>query len=287
LIRAYDQLHKQQINTGNQLRQVLTEYYLGAVHAFTSVSGPVTLAFLSAYPTPEAAQAASYEDLTAFLRRHGYTCMKHFDKLYQRLQAPQPRARVITGHVAHMLALVEVLKIFHHQLGQITRHLQQTFATHPEADWWRAFPGAGPLTAPRLLAFIGDNPAAFPSYQSLQSTAGTVPVTRQSGKKRVVRFRWACSHPLRKAAMDLARNSVRESGWARSYFYNQRALGHSTSRAHRALANRWLRIIWTVRQRGEVYDETLHIANRSHQGRRPDTQTAQPSPPNTALIAAR
>jgi transposase len=267
LLRAYDQLHKQQVKTGNQLRQVLIEYYLGAVRAFSSISGPVTLAFLSAYPNPETAQAASYEELAAFLRRHGYTCTQHFDKLYQRLQTSEPQARVEVGHIAHMLALVEVLKTLHHQLGQVTRQLQRTFAAHPEADWWRAFPGAGPLTAPRLLAQIGDNPAAFPSFQTLQATAGTVPITRQSGQKRVVKFRWACSHPLRKAAMDLARNSVRESGWARSYFNRQRALGHNTSRAYRALANRWLRIIWTVRQRGEIYDETRHIANRSRQGR--------------------
>lgn len=284
LFRAYDQLRKQQVKTGNQLRQVLTEYYLGAVRAFSRVSGPVTLAFLSAYPTPEAARAASYEELAALLRRHGYTCMQHFDKLYQQLQAPEPRARVVKGHVAHVLALVEVLKTLHHQLGQVTRQLQHSFAAYPEADWWRAFPGAGPLTAPRLLAQIGDNPAAFPSYQTLQATAGTVPVTRQSGQKRVVKFRWACSHPLRKAAMDLARNSVREAGWARSYFYNQRALGHSPSRAYRALANRWLRIIWTVRQRGEVYDETRHIANRSRQGRSADAQTAQQPDVEPALI---
>lgn len=161
------------------------------------------------------------------------------------------------------------MKTVHQQLSQLTRQIQHTFAAHPDAEWWQSFPGAGPLTAPRLLAAIGDNPAAFPSYQALQATAGTVPITRQGGQKRVVKFRWACSHPLRKAATDLACNSIRESGWARSYFYNQRALGHSRARAYRALANRWLRIIWTVRQRGEFYDEARHIANRSRQGRTP------------------
>ncbi len=267
LFRAYDQLQKLQVRTGNQLRQVLKAYYLGAVRAFTHVEGPVALAFLAAYPTPEAAQAVSYKDLAAFLRHHGYTCLQHFDALYRRLHVPSPRARVTTGHVAHMLSLVAILNPLHDQLSQVKRQIQQTFDTHPNADWWRAFPGAGPLTAPRLLAQIGDNPAAFPTYQALQASAGTVPITRQSGQKRVVQFRWACSHPLRKAAMDLARNSIRASGWARSYFYNQRALGHSESRACRALANRWLRIIWTVRQRGEVYNEALHITNRSHRGR--------------------
>ena len=122
------------------------------------------------------------------------------------------------------------------------------------------------MTAARLLAYIGDNRLAFPSYQVLQATAGTVPITRQSGKQTLVQFRWACSKPLRKAVTDLARNSLRESGWARSYFYSQKALGHGDTRAYRALANRWLRIIWTLWQRREDYDEIRHVVNRSRKG---------------------
>ena len=66
--------------------------------------------------------------------------------------------------------------------------------------------------------------------------------------------------------MDLARNSVRKGGWARSYFHDQLALGHTASRAYRALANRWLKIIWTLWQRREPYDEMAHVAHRSRRG---------------------
>jgi hypothetical protein len=66
--------------------------------------------------------------------------------------------------------------------------------------------------------------------------------------------------------MDLARNSIRKSGWARSYFLDQLKKGHSKARAFRALANRWLRIVWTLWQRRERYDESRHVANRARQG---------------------
>src|SRR5690606_13752092 len=101
---------------------------------------------------------------------------------------------------------------------------------------------------------------------SLQAVAGTVPITRRSGKSKSVEFRHNCSHPLRSAADDLARQSLRHSGWSKAYLQQQLGKVHSTPRAYRALANRWMKILWTLWQRGERYDEAVHVANRSRQG---------------------
>jgi hypothetical protein len=85
------------------------------------------------------------------------------------------------------------------------------------------FPGAKRLTAARLLAWIGDNRDRFPTANRLQATAGTVPVTRRSGKSKSVEFRTTCSHKLRKAADDLARQSVESCQWAQEYYDIQKA----------------------------------------------------------------
>ncbi len=264
--QAFDQLQTQQHRMTNQLRQVLKHYYPAAVYLFSELHAPLTLAFLTAYPTPEAARAASREDLQAFFKQQHYRWMGRVDEIYQRLQEPMLVARVAAGHVSHVAALVALLQTLHDQLRELKRRLTTLFATHPEAAWWQAFPGAGPLTSARLLATIGDQRDRFPSAPTLQALAGTVPVTRRSGKKSEVEFRVACSKPLRNAAIDLARNSVRKGGWARGYFHNQLALGHTPTRAYRALANRWLKIIWTLWQRRESYDEMIHVTNRSRRG---------------------
>jgi transposase len=264
--QAFDQFQKHQQRMTNQLRQILKYYYPAAVGLFSELHSPLSLAFLEAYPTPEAAQAASRTELQAFLQQQHYRWMQRFEEIYQRLQQPAPPARVCAGYVSHVLALVAMLQTLHEQLRALKRRMKKLFEAHPEASWWRAFPGAGPLTAPRLLARIGDQRDRFPSAEALQALAGTVPVTRRSGKKTVVEFRVACSHPLRAAVMDLARNSTRKSGWARSYFRDQLARGHSTHRAYRALARTWLRIIWKLWQTGELYDEARHVANRSRKG---------------------
>jgi transposase len=94
----------------------------------------------------------------------------------------------------------------------------QAFPTHPDAAWWQTIPGAQSLTGARLLAWIGDDRGRFPTANTLQATAGTVPVTRRSGKSKSVEFRKGCSHKLRKAADDLARQSVKKSNWAQEYY---------------------------------------------------------------------
>ena len=264
--QAFDQLQRHQQRMTNQLRQVLKHYYPAAVGLFSQLHSPLSLAFLAAYPTPVAAQAASRAELQAFFERQRYRWMRRFEEIYQRLQQPAPSARTCAGYVSHVLALVAMLRTLHEQLRALRRRMKDLFDAHPEASWWHAFPGAGPLTAPRLLARIGDQRDRFPSAEALQALAGTVPVTRRSGKKTVVEFRVACSHPLRNAVMDLARNSIRKSGWARSYYRDQLARGHATHRAYRALARNWLRIIWKLWQTGELYDEARHVANRSRKG---------------------
>jgi transposase len=266
VVQAYDQLQKEQHRISSQLRAVLTSYYPGATNLFSELHQPLTLAFLETFPTPQAAQAASRDELAAFFRSQSYRYMDHVQNHYQHLQRPMPTARVQTGRVSHMLALVAVLRTLHQQLTHLKRQIRTCFAAHPDASWWRAWPGAsGDLTAPRLLAYIGDNRRRFPAAQTLQTIAGTAPITQESGHRRLVSFRLACSRPLRRAAMDLARLSIPKSGWAKAYFLNQRTRGHSKARAWRALANRWLCIIWTLWQRREPYSETKHLSHQLRQ----------------------
>ena len=91
-----------------------------------------------------------------------------------------------------------------------------------------------------------DERTRFPNVNVLQTTAGTVPVTRRSGKSKSVEFRSACSHKIRKAVDDLSRQSVKKSNWARAYYNAQIEQGHGATRAYRALGNRWPSIIWKL-----------------------------------------
>jgi transposase len=268
LARAYDHALAEQRRLNNQLIYSLRQYYPVALTLFTKSYSLILLAFLECYPTPQQAQTITYHNLEQFLRSQSYRHMDRLDLLYKRLHVPMPEAAVQAGHVEYVKMLIPLLRMLFHQKNALIKAMTQVFLTHLEAEWWLKFPGTnGPLTPARLLAWIGDDRSRFPTAESLQAVAGTVPVTRRSGKSKSVEFRTGCSHPLRSAVDDLARQSVKHSGWAKAYFQSQLDRGHSAARAYRALGNRWMKIIWTLWQSGEVYDEVIHVANRSRQGK--------------------
>jgi len=269
LARALDTTIADQRRLGNRLNYVLYQYFPTANHLFSHVESLICLAFLEAFPTPEEARALTPHKLRLFLKKQDYKFLDRADLIYARLQTPMPTAAVSAGYVAQVRVLIPLLRQLHHTRSHLERELPKLFMTHPEAAWWKSFPGSrGPLTSARLLAWIGDDRVRFPSAEALQAIAGTAPVTRRSGKSLTVEFRKACSHPMRKALDDFARQSVRYSPWARQYLDEQLKRGHSKARAYRALANRWSKIIWTLWQRREVYDEAKHLANRTRQEKR-------------------
>lgn len=267
LARALDKTIVDQRRLGNRLSYLLYQYFPAANRLFAHVESLICLAFLEAYPTPEQGRALTKHQLKLFLKRNNYRFMDRLELIYVQLQIPMPSAAVSSGYVVQVQILIPLLRELHHTRSRLERELPAVFLTHPEAAWWKSFPGArGQLTPARLLAWIGDDRDRFPNPETLQATAGTAPVTRRSGKSLNVEFRTACSHQMRSAMDDFARQSVRYSPWARQYLTEQLGRGHSKARAYRALANRWAKILWTLWQRREVYDEAKHLANRARQG---------------------
>jgi transposase len=102
------------------------------------------------------------------------------------------------------------------------------------------------LLAPSLLAKFGDDRERFPTARSVQALAGTCPVTEQSGKKRVVKFRHSCDKAFRQIAQQWARSSLRRSAWALVYWEQVMARVSHENDAYRRLANRWLAIAWKL-----------------------------------------
>jgi transposase len=265
---AYDNALMDERRYGNRLKYLLRQYYPQVIHAFPSTGSLTCLTFLETYPTPQQGKSVSMSELEAFLAEQRYSArQRQLPRIYAGLQADTPSAAYPEAYVFRLKTLIPQFRCAIEQRKRCEKQLVTLFKQHPEADWWQGFPGVGDLTGARLLAYIGDDRTRFPRPDVLQAVAGTAPVTRRSGKQVKVEFRKACAKPLRKTAVQMARNSIRDSGWARSYYHEQLARGHAKSRAFRALANRWLAIVWKLWQTNEIYDEAIHLANRSHRGK--------------------
>jgi transposase len=266
VVRAYDHLQQEQRRLSNRLRAALKQYYPVVLDMFRHPDQLLTLSFLEQFPDPEAARAASLEQLIAFFVEKRYRYKERVLAHYEKLQRYAPPARVSAGHITYIQSLIPIMRPIRQQMTVLKRQIDTQFKQHPDAEWWLGFPGLHTLNGARLLVYIGDNRDRFPTADRLRAVAGTVPITRSSGKRVSVYFRKECSHPLRKAITDMARNSTKRSGWAKSYYDGQLARGHKKARAQRALANRWVGIIWKLWQTGEQYDEMVHVMNRSRQG---------------------
>ena len=100
----------------------------------------------------------------------------------------------------------------------------------------------------------------------LQCYAGTAPVSYQSGAMHRVRFRRACNKHFR-AAVHLWTNLSRaKCVWAETYYQQKPKEGKTHACALRCLAQRWLKILWKMRQTDRPYDEALHLRNQVRHG---------------------
>ena len=256
LTRDQDALVQMQTRLVNQLTACLKAYYPVALSLFTKLQQKSTLHFLQTYPTPQAAQAASKEQLSQLLKQAKHpTPEKVAATMVETLHSPQLQADAVTIKTKSrlMLALVAQLLPLIEQIKAYDKEIAELFLTHADSQIFASLPGAGQRLAPRLLAEWGEDRSRYAETRSIQALAGTCPVPWKSGEYATVHMRFACLKPLRNALHQFAWLSTQQEPWAQTYYQRKRAEGKSHSMAVRALANVWVRIIFAMWQQHEVY----------------------------------
>jgi hypothetical protein len=113
--------------------------------------------------------------------------------------------------------------------------------------------------APRLLVAFGEPRARFTSAEELPKYAGIAPVTERRGKKAWVHWRLQCPTFLRQTCVEWAAESTRPSCWAQVYDPQQRDTGQAHQAAVRALAFKWIRILFRCWQDHTPYEESVYL----------------------------
>jgi hypothetical protein len=114
-----------------------------------------------------------------------------------------------------------------------------------------------------VLAEFGDDPRRYADAKARRNYAGTSPITRQSGKKKLVLARYVHNDRLIDALNRQAFAALIASPGARHYYDQQRARGVSHHAALRQLGNRLVGILHGCLKTRTTYDETT--AWQSHQ----------------------
>ena len=263
LTRDYARQVRQQTRLLNQLTITLKEYYPRALEVCEDLKSRWAQEFLRAYPTPDALRALTERQWQRWARSHRLSA-ERTAALWSTLQRPQIAVppHVVRGKARRLAVLLEQFVLTAGAVETYRQAVEDFCASMPAAKWAGSLPGGhSGTTVPAVWAELGDAPGRWQTAQHLQGHGGTVPVTEKSGKAHVVKFRFACNTHLRAAIHQLAFLSLRHSEWARGYYDRARRRGQSHHHALRALAAKWLKIIFAMWTRQVSYDEQYHLAN--------------------------
>ena len=269
LARAHQGLCWMRGRQVNLLRSTLREFYPGALQAFDDLGHSDALAVLQLAATPAGGRGLSRSRIASALRRGGRqrNVESRAEQIQTALRAPQLEqppliadafGATVTAYVALLVASVG-------QVASLEGQLQASFGQHPAAEIVLSQPGLGPVLGARVLAEFGDDPHRYASAKARKNYAGTAPITRASGLRKVVLARVATNKRLRDALHLQAFAALNTSPGARAYYDARRADGHTHHQALRAVSNRLVGILHGCLRHGTRYDEATAWPRHSGQ----------------------
>jgi transposase len=265
LSRLHAELGAEHSRLTNQLREQLWRYYVQLLSLCPAADEPWLWALLAQAPTPAAGRRLTVSALRALLARHRIRRLTG-DAVHAALQQPPLPAAAGTVAVAveQVGLLLPRLHLVHEQRRRCAQRLERLLeqlgtpapaseaVEHRDVTILRSLPGVGSLVTVTMLAEAWQ-PLAARDYQTLRAHAGTAPVTRQSGKTRLVGMRRACNRRLRTAVFHWARNAVRVDAHSRGHYERLRQR-HGYARALRGVADRLLGLLITLLTNRTLYD---------------------------------
>ena len=248
-----------------RLRAALREYFPAALEAFDDLAAPDTLELLAKAPDPASAARLTTGQITAALtraRRRGVPAKAAAIAAALRgehMRQPQPLAEAYAATVSSLTVIIAALN---GEIGRMERQVTACFRRHPDAAIYLSQPGLGDILGARQLGEFGDDPHRYASAKARKNYAATSPVTRQSGKKKIVMARFIRNDRLADALHRQAQSALIASPGARAYYDEQRARGLDHDAALRALSNRLVGILHGCLKTSTLYDEATAWSHR-------------------------
>lgn len=248
----------------NELTSLLKGYYPQALRWTGKLDTEWACDFLEQWPTLQSLQRSSRRQILRFYERHPRPSIDLEQQLmeFQQAQALTQDAAVLEYSALMVQALAPQLRALIASIADFDRKIAEVFRKHPDRPIFESFPGAGAALAPRLSAAFGADRDRFAAATEMQELSGIAPVTEQSGTKRWVHWRLACPKFVRQTFQEFAEHSRRWCGWAKAYYQLQIRRGKTHNGAVRALAYKWIRILFRcwkdrVPYRDEIYSKSL------------------------------
>lgn len=275
LARAHQDMVWARQHEVNRLPSLLAGYYPAALTAFADLTTRTAMAVLAAAPTPQKAARLSTADLLETLvavgrgRRRGEA--ERLAAVFAARQMRQP-AEVEQAMGAAATAIITTVTAMNAAITELQHQIEQAFSHRPDAAIYHSMPALGPILSARVLGEFGDDPTRWPDPASRRAYAGSAPITRASGKKRVVLARLIRNRRLHDAVRCWAFTALTASRGARAYYDQRRAAGDGHEAALRRLASKLI---------GQLHHCLVHRVPYDEAAAWPEPET-QPKPASSA-----
>jgi transposase len=246
----------------NQLEAELKGYFPQALSWAGELDTQLATDFLQRWPTLQSVQREKVQTIRKFY--YGHNC-RRADLIEQRIEeirtavalTNDPAIVETSAMIVQMLA--RQIDALRPSISRYDKEIARRFGAHPDAHLFESLPGSGAAMAPRLLSAFGSRRDRFQAASEVQEYSGIAPVTRRSGKQCQTTWRWGAPKFVRQSFHEFARLSIQHSAWARAYYDLQRERGNAHHAAIRALAFKWIRIIYRCWKERVPYDEARYI----------------------------
>jgi len=254
----------------NTLRSCLKSYYpLACEVAGDKLNESLALNFLTRWPTFEQLKRSRPATIRSFYTHGNSRYSKAIEKRLEAIEHAEPVTTdevIVESFSMQAIALVAQLKQLRKSIQEYDRKIVRTYTSHADAVIISSFPATGKVFGPRLLAALGTDRNRFGSAQELQNYSGIAPVTERSGKMHWVHRRWKCSNFIRQSFHEWAGETRKHSLWARAFYIQAREKGMGHHQAVRALAYKWIRILYKCWKEQIPYDEMHYISVLKRRG---------------------
>lgn len=266
-LRHLTQARRRSVNLrtrlNNQLKALLKSYFpQGLELCGEDLTTPMAGAFFQKWPSLQQLQRARPESVRRFYYAHnarrGDVIEKRLALIAQAVALTQDSA-LIESSIVTVQALVLGLRAIHTAILSYDREIAATFSQHPDHALFAALPGSGSVYSARLLAAFGSRRELFPNAEALLNFSGIAPVLKRSGQSTTIHRRYARPLFLHQSFMEYANESIRHSLWARAFYQMQKAANKSHWVIIRALAYKWIRILFRCWQERTPYDEIRYL----------------------------
>jgi len=252
----------ERVRLSNRIVAALKDYFPQVLQWFED-RGTVTFCdFVEQWPSVEESKRARRARLQAFFHEHNVRSAARIEERIELIKSAVPLTTdrgvvvpaklIVSSLLPALRAMIEAIKVYDAEIEKQCTNLS-------DYRIFQSFPAAAEVFAPRLLAAFGEDRGRFKSAHAVQCYGGVAPVTERSGNQKWVHWRWASTTFVRQTLVEWAAQTIPHSYWAGEFYRRHRERGGTHQGALRALAFKWVRILYRCWVNKTPYDESRYL----------------------------